>query len=210
MIKIIKTIIFVISVPLCLFLTVLAKPNLSNDDGLVYAGKQYIQINEPNNFVYYASQADLFDGKIIGRDGHSLVYKLDSDDIIFKKNIIGSNELYRKSELEILPNNFETAQVTSLSLLGESNFFEPISLKSNNHIDTINFLENASQMDSAKILFEDVCSENYDSYMVCAHCETLCGYYVLGDIMIFEDKCMFRPAGIMDKCYPITLNEIAD
>lgn len=209
MFRVIKTVIFVISIPICFLLVVFFTPNLSNGENIIYADKEYVKVEEPDNFVYYASQSSLSDGKMIGRDGFSVVYKLASDNIVFKKNIIGSNEIYRNSELPDLPNKLDLKFVTSLKLLGEPYLFKQVKLHNKNHTQIIEYLENSSQTEQDMILFDDISSDSYDCYMICVHCESLDGYYILGDLMISEKDCLYRPAGNMDKCYPIILNQIA-
>lgn len=189
-----------------LYLTLI--PDLREDNYILYADRHYSYIDGfdiPSDFVLFAQQLG-HEGEIIGREGIGLIRKTDHENVIYNCNIIGNNYVYALFKAEDIPSVKEAMNYTvSMRYLGET--INQTEIKFSKDVNKVtSYLENIQTTKSVD--YFSINNSITEVFNICMNCEEFAGYYLLGDVLICNNKAYFRPIENFDLCYEIDLSAI--
>jgi len=211
MFKFFKILVLIVVLPIPFMTFLFSFNNLNYNDSLFYEEKIYESVEENdfiNNFVFYAYEANAFDGEIIGRNGLKPVFRLESKDVIYENNLIGENRIYTNFDINKIPTAEKALKYTvSMHYRGDTEKNTDVVI-SKDASKVMKVLDDASQ--NTAVDYYSVDWNQFYCYQVCMDCKEFAGYYVIGYIYIGDGINYFRSCENMDICYEVSLEQITE
>ncbi len=174
--------------------------DLREGNYIVYAEKYYKYIdgdNLPDSFVLNAREKG-YDGKILGRDGIDIIRK-SSNSVLYNSEILGNNEIYALFDEKDIPSVSGALDLTvSLRSMGDKPFKLGDTKKVVNYLDSVKL--------TTPVNYYDIRINEFENNTIVMDCKEYDGYYMIGDILIGNNKTYFRPIEDMNNCYEISLD----